>query len=70
MQGVIAHYEPVANRKPVANALKRAPLPVFGALAVTDVNRGGVVVTCCQRGANAGIHSAAKQDDCATLFTV
>jgi hypothetical protein len=34
------------------------------------VDRSGLVVACRKRGANAGIHSSAKEDDCATRFVV
>src|ERR1700675_1155657 len=51
------------NAKPVANAFKRVLLPLFGPLPVADVDGGSVRIACGKRGANARIHTTAKQHD-------
>jgi len=39
----------------------RPALTLLGTLTVTDVKRGGLVISCSQGRANRGIHASAKQ---------
>ena len=58
------------NSQPIADAEKRLPLALFGALAVTDVQRRRFVIAGGQRRANARIHAAAEQNHRASLLSV
>jgi hypothetical protein len=56
------------NLQAIANAFKRATLPIFGSLPVADVDRSGIMIARCKRGANTGIHPPAEEYDCALRF--
>ena len=50
------------NVQALADCQKGLPFALFGALAIADVQRGGVVVAGGESGADAGIHASAEQD--------
>ena len=66
-QSLVPHHELVVNFQALADGEKRLPLALLGTLPVTDVDRGRVVVAHRQRGADAGIHASAEEDDGAGL---
>jgi hypothetical protein len=60
-QSIVFHHETAFNPQCVANAYESPALTLLGTLTVTDVKRGGLVISCSQGRANRGIHASAKQ---------
>jgi hypothetical protein len=65
---VVAHQELFFDVEAVADGEKGLSLALLGALTVADVQRCDVVIASCKRGADAGIHASAEEDDGAGLF--
>ena len=61
-ESFVPDQQPVPNSQAIANGDEGPPLALFGALSVTDVDRGRVVIAHRQRGADRGVHAAAQED--------
>ena len=66
----VAKGKLVVNLEAIADGEEGLALTSLGALTVTDVERGGGIVTGGEGGAHAGVHTSAEQDDGALAWVL
>ena len=61
-ESFVPHQQPVPNSQAIANGEEGPPLALFGALPITDVDSGRLMIARGQRSADTGVHAAAQED--------